>query len=304
MTPRRDNRQLVVKPTVLDRGRALGRALALDVLSARQKAQELFRAPTRGNLVHFIYLHGVEWKHQDRFKWLIEVLQRDYRFVSYSEAVSRLNEGRVEEQYACVSFDDGFESCIRAGSLLAEAGVQAAFFVCPGLIDRPRAALHEPFPGGLGGESRTMTWEEIEMLAALGHEIGSHTTTHRVVSGLGADEVLVELSESKRELESRFGPIEHFAWPRGRWEHFTPDAVRAAADAGYLSCASAVRGSHASLRGSNYPVIRREHVSLEWPERHIEYFLRRGRSGRYVSDGAWPSAWEVSNSSALGAEDV
>ncbi|MCA9859547.1 MAG: polysaccharide deacetylase family protein, partial [Thermomicrobiales bacterium] len=135
-----------------------------------------------------------------------------------------------------------------------------------------------------------LDWDEIEELAKLGHEIGSHTMSHRRLSDLSTDEIQSELSHSKERLESRMGPIRHFAWPFGRFFHVDRRAVRATFDAGYETCASAERGAHVEAAGSDQRqlCIRRDQIVAAWPLDHVRYFLARSSASSTASTNAWP----------------
>jgi peptidoglycan/xylan/chitin deacetylase (PgdA/CDA1 family) len=54
--------------------------------------------------------------------------------------------------------------------------------------------------GTVDPSGRVMTWDQIRELHRLGHEIGSHTRTHRILQGVDADTVDTELRESKNEM--------------------------------------------------------------------------------------------------------
>lgn len=273
-----------------DRLRPAVRHAALDVLAGI----ETVRKPPRSAGVHFVYLHSVGPRQHGEFRWLLRTMKRRYAVVSYSAAVDLLAERDVDRPYACISFDDGFASCIDASRILVEEGLTACFFVCSSLIGRPRSVIVEAFPGGLADETRTMTWDEVSSLLDVGHEVGSHTRTHPVLSSVDPDRLEAEIIDSKTDLEARLAiDIRHFAWPRGRFQHFTAEGARLARQAGYVSCASAERGSHAPVVHDEFPCIRREHVLLDWPRRHIEYFLRAGGRGTRITVGEWPESWKV-----------
>jgi len=80
-------------------------------------------------------------------------------------------------------------------------------------------------------ETTALTWPMIEEMRRAGITIGSHTRTHVSLPMETAAAVQEELEGSKRILESNLGErIDHFAYPGGQ---FTPDVVKALADAGY-----------------------------------------------------------------------
>ncbi len=84
-------------------------------------------------------------------------------------------------------------------------------------------------PGG-----RLLSWEMVRDLAAAGHDIGAHTTLHRVLTHLPLPEVRRELSESRRAIVERLGrEPAAFAYPNGLYS----SAVIAEALAAGYRCA-------------------------------------------------------------------
>lgn len=104
----------------------------------------------------------------------------------------------------------------------------------------------------LGGAHRApdgadfmMNEQDLRTLVDAGMEIGAHTVSHPVLTGLPDDEALAELRESRTMLEAALGrPIEHLAYPNGVCErNFDRNTVRLAREAGFTSAATSERGS-------------------------------------------------------------
>jgi peptidoglycan/xylan/chitin deacetylase (PgdA/CDA1 family) len=94
------------------------------------------------------------------------------------------------------------------------------------------AALDDgPIPDRLAAGLAPMSWSMLAELVDAGVVVGSHTRSHRVLTGEARADVVVELVESKRVLGERLGiEIEHLAYPNGE---FSPESVAAARAAGY-----------------------------------------------------------------------
>jgi peptidoglycan/xylan/chitin deacetylase (PgdA/CDA1 family) len=76
-----------------------------------------------------------------------------------------------------------------------------------------------------------LTWEMVETMHRGGMTMGSHTKTHLLLTAETEDVARRELNESKQLLESRLkAPVQHFAYPDGR---FNPSVVHAVEGAGY-----------------------------------------------------------------------
>jgi peptidoglycan/xylan/chitin deacetylase (PgdA/CDA1 family) len=62
-----------------------------------------------------------------------------------------------------------------------------------------------------------MTWDQVRALRRAGMAVQSHTRTHRVLQGLGAEELADELAGSRADLERELGePVRAIAYPVGK----------------------------------------------------------------------------------------
>jgi len=273
------------------RGRA--RHLALDLLSMRDVisgAPELERPR-----VHVLYLHHVLRDEERSFLRLMAWLRQRHTIVSYSEAVRRIHEGAIDRPYVAITFDDGMRNNLRAAELLSGEGISACFFVCDAMAeerDPERIAefcaneLHIP-------PADFLSWDDMEQLLRTGHEIGNHSSRHATLARLSAPERADHISGSLSRLRSRLGNgVEHFAWPRGRFMHFSAAARDEVFRAGHTSCASAERGAHVVGQPRRELLcIRRDQIIAAWPLRHARYFIARGSRGATPAMNSWPPEW-------------
>lgn len=99
------------------------------------------------------------------------------------------------------------------------------------------AELREKLMPGVrspGPQRQFMNWDEATLLLAHGHEIGSHTCTHPILSREDPKEQAAELVESRRTLAERFGcSIDVLAFPNGRARDYSADTLRLVHQAGY-----------------------------------------------------------------------
>lgn len=263
-------------------------ALATRVAGLQRRCMEQPR-------VQFLYLHYVFEDQEEAFRRLLDVLARQHRFISYSEAVRRIHEGAIDAPYVTFSFDDGLKNNLKAARILEAYGAPACFFVCPAVVDRAgefeasrrfaEELLHLP-------PVEFMTWADLEVLQHCGHEIGAHTMTHPNLAALDASALRAEVEQSQHVLESRLGSAAHFAWPYGRFAHFSALAMRTVFEAGFASCASAERGCHTEPAPEPRALcIRRDHVVPSWPVGHTLAFMGINMLRADRQRNAWPDAW-------------
>lgn len=273
--------------------RAALRSATLSALAAAARLSGRVDASLERPRVQLIYLHHVFRDEEDGFRRLLERLGRHHSFIGHAEAVDRIRSGRIDRPFLSVSFDDGFVDNLAAASILEEFGARGCFFVCPAIVgerDPARVAAFCTQRLQFPLVSPFLDWDQLQGLAEGGHEIGAHTMTHPNLGEATADDAAWEIRESRRELMQRVGPIRHFAWPRGQWRNFTPAAYDAVFDAGFESCASAVRGCHvARATGpASKLCLRRDHVVANWPLDHVLYFLMRSSERASERDNRWP----------------
>jgi len=105
---------------------------------------------------------------------------------------------------ASLTFDDGYLDHIAIARYLSALGVRATFFVITHLRE-------------FEGKPLLSRYEElIAELVELGHEVGSHTCTHKVLTELPQKELEQELRESKKYLEDVLGrEVRGLAYPYG-----------------------------------------------------------------------------------------
>jgi peptidoglycan/xylan/chitin deacetylase (PgdA/CDA1 family) len=245
------------------------RAPALDVLGT---------VPRRSRPgVRIVVYHWVHDHERDAFARQLAWLAREYEPVPLGEAVARLREGRVGGRELAITFDDGFRSgLVNAAPLLAEHGFRACFFLITELVSASpdvaericRERLHLPRP------LEPLTWDEVERLVELGHDVGSHTRTHADLVAQSHKVLGEEVAGSREELGRRLGSMPaHFAAPYGDRGRFSAAVSAAAREAGYETCLTAQRGRN--LPGADPYALRRDNAVAAWPVRHVRYFLAR-----------------------------
>ncbi|MDP8235178.1 MAG: polysaccharide deacetylase family protein [Candidatus Erginobacter occultus] len=182
------------------------------------------------------------------------------------------------EPAVVLTFDDGYRDFYdNVFPILRRRSLPATVFVVPGFIEG-RVELDRY--RGRGEISRSLSWE---MLAEMGKgrvEVGSHSLSHRELTGLDRAEAETEIVESAAVIERKLGTRpEWFAYPRGKADSVLAGLVRAA---GY-------RGAVTVRPGVNRPdgdlfLLRRTEISGDDDR---EDFLLKLRGGFDLPHRLW-----------------
>ena len=178
------------------------------------------------DLINVLFFHNVLDDERQGFEHQLKYLRGHGDFISMDDAISVFEERKgIRGRYFCVTFDDGFKSCVKnALPILAENNCPAAFFIPTDYIDSDlyqdeeildRFFLWTQYPKQVGFEF--MDWADCRKLVEAGMTVGSHTCSHARLSDLSISEVKIEMSRSKRRIEDILGTMcLHFSAPFGR----------------------------------------------------------------------------------------
>lgn len=116
-----------------------------------------------------------------------------------------------EEPLISVSFDDGWEVTYKdAMPLLHKYGVRTTQFVLSGVEDNPNY----------------LSWEQISVMQAAGHEIGCHSDSHPDLRLLDDEDLMAQLTLCKEKVTKRIGSVSSFASPYGSADSRTISEIR------------------------------------------------------------------------------
>lgn len=102
-----------------------------------------------------------------------------------------------------ITFDDGWLSTYTNGlPVLDELDIKATFYV-----------LSDSFT-----DMQYMSIDQVKSLRDRHHEIGSHTVSHPHLTSLDQENLDYEIVSSKKQLESKIGPVDGFASPYGDYD--------------------------------------------------------------------------------------
>ncbi len=143
--------------------------------------------------VQILYTHDVPDACLPNMRALFRRLARDHTFVTYDEAVARINAGRIDRPFIAVALDDGFAVSAGLLALFDEFGIRSCFFVIGDALDfgddpvksaqlcREKLAMPP---------RRFLNWAAIDNLRARGHEVGAHTLSHPDLTAISREHKL------------------------------------------------------------------------------------------------------------------
>ena len=151
--------------------------------------------------------------------------RRGLRGVSAQEWLRAVDEGTAS-RLVVLTFDDGYRDFLEhAMPVMAKHEMTGSVYVVAGRL----GGTSEWVSGG--PHAPLMDAEDVRTVAAAGHEIGSHTSSHARLSELDAAAVRREVTDSHRVLEEILQrPVGGFAYPYGA---FSQDAVDAVHESGH-----------------------------------------------------------------------
>jgi peptidoglycan/xylan/chitin deacetylase (PgdA/CDA1 family) len=162
--------------------------------------------------------------------------RRGYVGFTFAESERRRTAGTLPRRSVVITFDDGYASTLRAKTLLDEAGFVATVFVVTRFVDSGEPLCWPGVERWLGEKTRDemepLTWSQLELLREGGWEIGSHTSTHALLTGLDDEGLARELAGSHHAIEQRLGRADTVAYPYGLADERVAAAARGA---GYLA---------------------------------------------------------------------
>ncbi len=166
---------------------------------------------------------------------------------------------KLPEYSVWITFDDGFsDNYTNACPILKKYEIPAIIFITTGYINKrvnPYRNINNLF----------MSWEEITELGKNGISIGAHTVNHKILSSLTKEEIEIEISESKNEIETRLGKkVFSFAYPVGRNQHYHSEkCIPVLQENGFKLAVTTIGGFNNIKRYGVYFNLRRMGISYE-----------------------------------------
>lgn len=167
-----------------------------------------------------------------------------FHVIGLQQALSGLfGAGPLPPRAVLLTFDDAYAGFVdEALPVLQEYDFPATVYAISGWVGKRMrwadSGMERPQP-------ELMTAAQLRAVQAAGITVGSHSQTHRRLAVLDPAEQAQELRDSRSELEDLLGqPVEHLCYPFGS---FDQHSVRLAAQAGYRSAMTCLRGAATRL---------------------------------------------------------
>ena len=165
----------------------------------------------------------------------IEFLARNFQLVALPDIVS--DNFKNTRRLASITFDDGFLSVReQAWPYLSARGIPFALFVNGSAVKNNYLS----YGPGHEGISRRYTEkvfldaDDVKVLDRQGVLVGSHSTTHRVLSECTEAELNDEIVDNKIYLEELLHKeVRHMALPFGKREHYNASVLTCCRQAGH-----------------------------------------------------------------------
>lgn len=176
------------------------------------------------------------------------IIGKDYNVISLEEAVQYLQTDFEKASGSIViTFDDGYrDNYHNAYPLLRKYHIPATIF------------LISDFVGDTG--NKYLSLSQIREMRDNGISFGSHTVSHRILTGLSKEEVRNEVHNSRNVLESKLGQrVSLFAYPVGTRADFDDDIKEAVQNSKYGCACSNMYG----MNGRNADIFELKRIGIE-----------------------------------------
>lgn len=146
-----------------------------------------------------------------QMKWLKE---NGYETVSVDQIAAAVRgQAALPPKPIAITFDDGWRNQFTlAKPILDQYGFKATFYLVTNY---------------LSSTTTFMSWQDVAVLNAEGHWIGSHSVSHASNTRLNAAQLTFEITKSRDVLAQHIGkPITTYAYPYGATNKFTQGMVQ------------------------------------------------------------------------------
>ena len=184
----------------------------------------------------------------EEFEKQLQYIKENYKVISLEDAVEYLRTDikKISDSIV-ITFDDGYsDNYHNAYPLLKKHNFPATIFLISDLINDK------------GG--KYLSQSQIHEMMDNNISFGSHTISHRILTGLRNDEIIGEIRDSKDILESQLGnKINSFAYPVGTRADFDDETAEIVKEYKYTCACSNVYG----MNDENSDIFALKRIGIE-----------------------------------------
>jgi peptidoglycan/xylan/chitin deacetylase (PgdA/CDA1 family) len=184
----------------------------------------------------------------EEFEKQLQYIKENYKVISLEDAVEYLQTDikKISDSIV-ITFDDGYsDNYHNAYPLLKKHNFPATIFLISDLINDK------------GG--KYLSQSQIHEMMDNNISFGSHTISHRILTGLRNDEIIGEIRDSKDILESQLGnKINSFAYPVGTRADFDDETAEIVKEYKYTCACSNVYG----MNDENSDIFALKRIGIE-----------------------------------------
>ncbi len=196
------------------------------------------------NFYHALSIAPEEFEEQMAY-----LSENGFTTITPDQLMAYLNQDKaLPEKPILITFDDGYlDNYTNAYPIMKKYGFTATIFLVTNKV---------------GHEENFMTWDQVRTMQKDGFVFGSHTVSHAALTKVSHDQAMMELSDSRKEMEHQLGvKTRYFAYPTGVYNHQIEEMVKLA---GYKA-AFTIRYGQAGAESNPYaleriPIFRGQHT--------------------------------------------
>jgi len=108
-------------------------------------------------------------------------------------------------------------------------------------------------PDQVTAEFQPLDWSQIIEMQENGISFGSHTCSHPILSTISGNELKREISDSKKEIETKLGKkVDLFCYPNGQLTDINDETLHVVEKSGYLFAVTAIVGFNHRVKSNRY----------------------------------------------------
>jgi peptidoglycan/xylan/chitin deacetylase (PgdA/CDA1 family) len=194
------------------------------------------------------------------FEWQMNYLKRkNYDVITIDTLIDKIRTNSVTNKCVVLTFDDGYEDYYNNSfKILEKYNFPSIHYLVPGYIEEDKIYWWDKDIG----ESKVMNWKQIlELNKSYLVKFGAHTVNHPDLDKANKEEIHQELVISKEILETKLNEkINHFSYPRGRYNDISKKLVKQTFDSGVLMFNG--KEVNNELNDKDLNILKREPVQL------------------------------------------